>query len=82
SIRLNNNALPNTRTSFTLNSQGSYPLLVEIIISIPANLQLQLINFANVLYQGSFDIASYVLYNKDSASIPKEDVYEYPNGYI
>lgn len=67
---------------FTLNSQGSYPLLVEVIISIPANPYLQLTNLANVLYQGSFDIASYVLYNKDSSSIPKEDVYEYSNGYI
>ena len=30
-----------------------------------------------MLSQGSFDIVSYVLYNEESASIPKEDVYEY-----
>ncbi len=66
----------------TLNSQGHYPLFVEVIISIPANPHLQLRNLTNVLYQGSFDIASYVLYNEDSASFPKEDANEYSNGYI
>ncbi len=66
----------------TLNSQGHYPLFVEVIISIPANPHLQLTNLTNVLYQGSFDIASYVLYNEDSASFPKEDANEYSISYI
>ncbi|MFD5259936.1 hypothetical protein ACFWJC_03670 [Bacillus wiedmannii] len=66
----------------TLNSQGYYPLFIEAIISIPANPHLQLTNLTNMLYQGSFDIAYYVLYNEDSASFPKEDAYEYSTSYI
>lgn len=54
----------------TLNSQGHYPLFVEIIISIPANPHLQLTNLTNVLY------------NEDSASFPKEDANEDAISYI
>ena len=53
----------------------------EAIISMPAT-PLLTNNLNKWATSRFFDIVCYVLYNEESASIPKEDIYEYSIGHI